>query len=78
MKSKMPYILTGLAILAELVVLTVCVLLAIFVPREETGLRCILYAFILWHLFVDPTGPFDIFSPKNLKKRFINLKTLFS
>ena len=78
MKSKMPYILTGLAILAELVVLTVCVLLAIFTPKEETGLRCILYAFIAWHLFADPTGPFDIFSPKNLKKRLSNLKILFS
>lgn len=78
MKSKMPYILTGLAILAELVVLTVCTLLVIFTPKEETTLRCILYGFIIWHFFFDPTGPFQMFSPKRIKKNFENLKIRFS
>jgi hypothetical protein len=78
MKSKMPYILTGLAILAELIVITVCVLLTIFTPKEETGLICILYAFIFWHLFFDSTGPFQMFSPKKLRERFQALKIRFS
>jgi hypothetical protein len=77
MKS-MPYILTGLAILAELIVLAVCVLLAIYTPKEETGLRCILYAFIFWHLFLDPLGPIQMFHPKKFKERFKNLKIRFS
>jgi len=78
MKSKMPYILTGLALLAEAIVIAVCVLLAIFTPKEETGLRCILYAFIFWHLFFDPTGPFQMFSPKKIKENFRLLKIRFS
>lgn len=78
MKSKMPYILTGLAILAELIVIAVCVLLAIFTPKEESGLRCILYVFIFWHLFYDPTGPFQMFTPKKIKERFLSLKNSFS
>lgn len=78
MKSKMPYILTGLAILAELIVIAVCVLLAIFIPKEETGLICILYAFIFWHIFYDPTGPIQMFTPKKLKERFRSLQKAFS
>jgi hypothetical protein len=78
MKSKMPYILTGLAVLAELIVIAVCVFLVIFTPKEETGLKCILYAFIIWHLFFDPTGPYQMFSPKKIKERFLSLKNSFS
>lgn len=78
MKSKMPYILTGLALLAELIVITVCVLLVIFIPKEETGLKCILYAFIFWHLFLDPTGLFQMFTPKKVKENFRLLKIRFS
>jgi hypothetical protein len=78
MKSKMPYILTGLSILAEFFVIAVCVFLAIFTPKEETALRCILYAFIIWHLFLDPTGLFQMFTPKKLKERFQSLKNSFS
>ena len=78
MKSKMPYILTGLAILAELIVIAVCVFLVIFTPKEETGLQCILYAFILWHIFLDPTGPLQMFSPKKIKENFQALKIRFS
>jgi len=78
MKSKMPYILTGLAILAELIVIAVCVFLVIFTPKEEIGLRCILYAFIFWHLFFDPTGPFQMFSPRKLRERFKTLEDRFS
>lgn len=78
MKSKMPYILTGLALLAEAIVITVCVLLAIFTPKEETGLRCILYAFIIWHIFLDPTGIIKMFTPGKIKERFNLLKIRFS
>ena len=78
MRSKMPYILTGLAIFAELIVIAVCVMLAILIPKEETGLICILYAFILWHIFLDPTGPLQMFSPKKIKENLKVLKIRFS
>jgi len=76
MKS-MPYILLGLAILAELVVLTVCTLLVIFTPKEETTLRCLLYAFIIWHIFFDKTG-LKLFLPKRIRENLKNLKIRFS
>ena len=77
-KSKMPYILTGLAILAELFVIAVCVFLAIYTPKNELGLRFILAAFIIWHIFYDPTGILKMFTPKKLKERFLNLQDSFN
>jgi hypothetical protein len=69
-KSKMPYVLTGLAIFAELIVIAVCVMLAILIPKDETGLRLILTVFIIWHIVFDPTGILKMFTPKKIKENF--------
>jgi len=69
-KSKLPYILTGIAIFAELILITVCVLLAIYTPKDEYALRSLLAIFIVWHIFWDKTGILKMFTPKKMKERF--------
>jgi hypothetical protein len=78
MNKFMPYFLTGMAILAELIVLAVCTLLYCYTPHNELGLRFLLFFFLFWHVFYDPTGPLTTLNPRIIKERFQNLKKVFS